>query len=314
MMTEKCHWTIPPDYIDNNPHTDLLTAAAAPTPWSIPKDIFQPIWDRGITGRGVVVAVNDTGVVSHKDLPEPIAAKGFSGGVPDGNGHGTHCSGTVLGRNGIGVAPEADLIIAKVLSNSGSGSTRAINMGREWAAESGADVISESLGGPSGSPQDIASIQKAYKSGCSLVVAAAGNSGYRGGNTIGYPGRYDETYCIGATRADGAIATFSSGGREIDCATPGQDIISCSNRGGYRSMSGTSMATPWMAGLMALVIQKARMQGFAEVIGADEWREFFSARGMFEDRGKAGKDERFGIGFPIIDNILKWLSDENDWI
>lgn len=304
-------WTIPPDLIGGW----YYLQDTVPDVWSIPESVFQPIWDAGITGKGVVVSVDDTGVVDHSNLPKPIASRSFVGGsVKDGNGHGTHCSGTVLGRGGIGVAPEADLIIAKVLSDSGSGSTRGINAARPWAASEGADIISESLGGPQGGQEDLDSIEAAYEGGVGLVVAAAGNSGFTGRNTIGYPGKFESTWCIGATRRDGKIATFSSGGREIDCATPGQDIISASNRGGFRAMSGTSMATPWFAGMMALVIQKRRQHGEADIRGASGWRDFFSVREMFDDRGKAGKDDLFGIGVPLIENILAWLKDDNDWI
>ena len=169
-------------------------------------------------------SVNDTGVNSHPNLPNPKAKRNFTGdrNDDDQNGHGTHCSGSVLGRDGVGCAPEADLIYAKVLSNQGSGSTQGINAGRVWASENGADIISESLGGGGSNRDDVDSINRAYENGTQLVVCAAGNSGYRGSNTIGYPGRYLETYCVGSYRKDGEISNFSSGGREIDVATPGR--------------------------------------------------------------------------------------------
>lgn len=304
-------WGIPPDHIVH--HDMVFTQSTVPQLWHIPKVVFQPIWDMGITGKGVIVAIDDTGVSPHSDLPTPIKSRNFTnspgGGDIDRNGHGTHCAGTAVGRNGLGCAPEADLIATKVLSDQGSGATSWINAGRVWAAKEGADIISESLGGPSGGRQDMDSIDEAYEAGVSICVAAAGNSGYRGSNTIGYPGRYLTTGCVGAYRSDGQIATFSSGGREIDVATPGQEIISASYRGGYVAMSGTSMATPMFAGLMALIIHKRRITGFPDIKGMDAWREFFQTAGFMEDAGDPGKDVRFGYGKPLITKILNWLRE-----
>lgn len=314
-MTDDRIITIPPDHVV---HEDIVfTSDEVPDIWSIPSEVFQPIWDMGITGKGVRVAVDDTGAARHHHLPTPVASRNFTSGSPsdvtDRNGHGTHCAGTVLGREGVGVAPEADLIVCKVLGDNGSGSTRGINEARIWAAGEGADILSESLGGPGGSQSDIDSINRATENGVQLDVAAAGNSGYRGSNTIGYPGRYLETFCIGSYRIDGRISSFSSGGRQLDCATPGEQIISCSHRGGFVAMSGTSMATPHFAGLMALVIQKRRMTGRGDIYGADAWRDFFTEEGMFSDGGETGRDDRFGLGRPVISAILQWLKDP-EWV
>lgn len=310
-FSDERRWSIPPDH---KVHEDMVyPLSAVPTLWHIPKSVFEPIWEQGITGKGIIVSINDTGVQSHPNLPKPIKYRNLTNspgnGDSDGNGHGTHCSGTAVGRDGLGCAPEANLISIKVLSDEGSGATTWINSGRVIAAKEGADIISESLGGPSGGPGDEQSIAQAYEAGVSLCVAAAGNSGYNGSNTIGYPGKYISTFCIGAYQKSGAIANFSSGGREIDVATPGQEIVSASYRGGYVAMSGTSMATPMFAGLMALIIHKRRITGFPDLKGADAWRGFFQTQGFVEDAGEPGKDPRFGLGKPLIVNILKWLKE-----
>ena len=221
----------------------------------------------------------------------------------------THCAGTAVGRNGLSPAPGANLIVAKVMNDRGEGATNWINSGREWAAKEGADIISESLGGPVGSRADIDSLERCYRAGANICIAAAGNSGFRGPNTIGYPARYLQTCCVGAYDINYMITSFSSGGREMDVACPGQNIISASHRGGYVSLNGTSMACPFMAGIMALVIQKRRMAGYPDISNMDEWRVFFNTQGFFRDLDVPGVDQRSGLGSPMIANILNWLKE-----
>jgi subtilisin family serine protease len=144
----------------------------------------------------------------------------------------------------------------------------------------------------------------------SIVVAAAGNSGFNGSrNTIGWPGKYLESICVGATRSDGKIASFSSGGREMDVACPGQDIVSASTNRGYVSMSGTSMATPFFAGLLALVVELMRREGNARFTGVEAVRAFLAQ--YCEDRGTPGKDPSFGLGVPIATKIVEALSNDD---
>ena len=316
LLDDDRSWGIPPDTIV---HEDMIyPQAIVPTVWHIPKTLFQPIWDMGITGEGVTIAINDTGVWDeHPLLPKCKFEQNFTSdrgnAVTPINAHGTHCAGTAVGRDGIGVAPGADLISMKVLGGTqGSGATSWINAGRVEAARRGADVISESLGGGGSGNPDVQAIQQAYTLGASICVAAAGNAGYNGANTIGYPGRYLQTWCQGAYRSDGRIANFSSGGREIDAATPGEQIVSCGYRGGFMTMSGTSMATPFMAGLFALIIHRRRITGFPDIKGADaidKWRAFFQTNGLMEDAGSPGKDVRFGYGKPLINKIIEWLKE-----
>ena len=300
--------TIPPDLIVSD-----LTWAAAPQLWHLPQAIWSAIWSH-TQGQGVTVAILDTGMNSHPDLPEPKTAYSFIRGQTwrDGNGHGTHCAGTALGRNGIGVAPAADLIVGKVLSNGGSGGSDGIAAGIAWAVDQGADVISMSLGGGSAYEPTRRAIVKANDAGA-VVVAAAGNAGFNGRNTIGYPGKFLESLCVGATREDGRIASFSSGGRELDVATPGQNIISASARGGYVSMSGTSMATPFFAGLCALIIEQQRREGHAQLSGVEAWRAFLEQ--WSEDRGDPGRDVRYGYGVPRAASIVEALAAQDlEWV
>jgi len=299
-MTEPVYG-IPPDEVRSQ-----QVFALAPRLWHFPEELAAKV-GRIATGRGIKIAIGDTGYTKHIDGPEPIAAKSFIQGqsTMDGNGHGSHVAGSALGRNGIGIAPEASLIVFKCLSNEGSGSSAGIAAGIRWAADQGADIISLSLGGDSPDTATNNAIDYAFSLGC-LVNCAAGNAGYNGANTIGWPGKYEGALCCGAYKADGSIANFSSGGREIDAAAPGQDIISFSNSGsGLRSMSGTSMATPVLSGVLALILELRLRQGMPHWNNIRQVNDFLRAN--LKDAGEPGFDPRFGWGIPVMDTLVQSL-------
>lgn len=290
-----------------------MVYAFAPRLWHWPEELADHVRTMA-TGKRVRIAIGDTGYTKHVDGPDPVAAKSFISGqtIRDGNGHGTHCAGTALGRNGIGVAPDADLMVFKCLSDQGSGSSSGIAAGIRWAVDNGADVISLSLGGGSSYGPTNDAIDYAFARGC-IVNAAAGNAGYNGSNTIGWPSKYAGCLCCGAYQANGQIANFSSGGREIDWACPGQDIISFSTNGsGYRSMSGTSMATPYGSGFLALIVELMRRQGQAQWTAVEAVREWMKAN--MTDKGAPGFDPRFGHGIPVADSLIqKMLRSDLTW-
>ena len=298
--------TLPPDL----EFGAMQTAAA---PWHFPEDVWKPIWDQLDVSR-IAVAVLDTGYTKHRLGPEPVASKSFIRGesVEDRvSGHGTHCIGTVLGKDGMGAAPGAQLMVGKVLSNRGSGSSSGIAAGIRWAVDQGAHIISMSLGGGSSYGPTNEAIDYAFSKGC-WVNAAAGNSGFRGANTIGWPAKYSGCLCCGAYQRNGSIANFSSGGREIDWACPGQDIISFATDGrSLRSMSGTSMATPYGSGVLAIVYDHMLRTGQSVYTAADDLREWFKLN--MKDAGAPGFDYRFGMGIPVIDEITDALLGDNLW-
>jgi subtilisin family serine protease len=235
------------------------------------------------SGRGIKVAVLDTGLdLTHADfMGRTIVSKSFIAGeeVQDRNGHGTHCVGTACGgRQPVqlpryGVAHGADIYVGKVLSNRGSGSDGGILQGIEWAIANGCQIISMSLGAPTrvGMPyspiyEEVA--KRALRQG-TLIVAAAGNESNRPTtiNPVGRPANCPSIMAVGALDSKMQIAWFSTSGLnpdggQVDIAAPGVAVHSSwPMPTQYRSINGTSMATPHVAGIAALYAEQTGARG-----------------------------------------------------
>ena len=237
------------------------------------------VWASGYTGKGVKVAVIDTGVdASHPDLngDKVVAWVDFVNGrtTPyDDHGHGTHVSGTIAGTGNAsggqyrGVAPNASLMEAKVLSGDGSGCDANIIKGIDWAVQNGAQVISMSLGSTEHDQAIDDAVTGAVNQGV-VVVVAAGNSGPNS-NTIASPGDCPSAITVGASDRNDTIASFSSrgpsyyGSMKPDVTDMGVGLVAAKATGTnpkkgtkyYVAMSGTSMATPMTSGVVALLLQ-----------------------------------------------------------
>jgi subtilisin len=309
--------TLPPDLTEEGDLFVQLSDAAPPV-YHFPPDPWQTIWAKGYTGKGERIAILDTGVQPHNFLPTPVAERSFIGGESPRDprsGHGTHCAGTALGRKGIGAAPEAELLNGKVLSNGGSGSSSGIAAGINWALDNGATIISLSLGSSSPHEGTRQAIIRANRMGV-LVCASAGNSGQRlPANTIGWPGRFLESYCSGSMDRQFRISSFSSAGREMDGVTPGSQIVSCSNTNpsGFTTKSGTSMSCPFWAGLAACIRTGMAMAGLPRLGGIDDWRPWLAR--FFADQGPVGHDPTWGWGVPDYRKITDMMSQpEVKWL
>ncbi len=303
---------IPPDLLVDDSQVFPFSADLPTSAWHVTEKMRE-LHRRGVDGAGVKVAVNDTaGQTDHPFLPKQIAGKDFTrsaNGLRDVQGHGTHCLGIVKA-----VAPKVQFVTAKVLGDSGSGSTTGINAGRVWASEQGADIISESLGDGGGPPirEDLAAYDRAYSLGTSICVAALGNSGYNGANTVGRPGSYTtHNHGVAALQSDWrTIAGFSSGGPAARFAAPGAGIVSCKPGGGWVLMSGTSMATPWLAGAYALILGWRRGLGYEDLVGPKDWADFIVENKLFVDIANPGWDPRAGHGILDLNKIFDFLLDK----
>ncbi|MFH9010432.1 S8 family peptidase [Streptomyces sp. NPDC017943] len=255
-------------------------------------------WSAGFDGKGVKIAVLDTGVdATHADLRgQVVGAKNFTAS-PDASdkvGHGTHVASIAAGtgkKSGgtfKGVAPGAKILNGKVLDDDGFGSDSEILAGMEWAVAEGADVVNMSLGGgdtPAIDPME-AAVNKLSEDKGVLFAIAAGNEGDFGEQTIGSPGSAAAALTVGAVDGKDKIADFSSRGPGLDGAlkpdvtAPGVDITAASAKGnqiagevgekpaGYMTISGTSMATPHVAGAAAILKQQHPQWKYAELKGA----------------------------------------------
>ncbi|MDQ0352235.1 subtilisin [Alkalibacillus filiformis] len=234
------------------------------TPYGIDLVQASDVHPYGYYGQGIRVAVLDTGIdSSHEDLHVYGGHSVFSTWPEsdpyyDGNGHGTHVAGTVAALNNsygvIGVAPEAHLFAVKVLDSNGGGSYSGIAEGIEWSIVNDMDIINMSLGGSTDSSILEAYSDYAYNQGI-LVIAAAGNSGnaWGSGDNVGYPAKYDSVMAVAAVDQNENRASFSSTGPAVEISAPGVDVLSTYPNNNYTSLNGTSMASPHVAGVAALV-------------------------------------------------------------
>ena len=266
-------------------------------------------WDITTGTVSVTIAIVDTGVdLTHPDL-QPNIIMGINVISPtlspqDDHGHGTHVAGiaAAVGNNNLGVAGttwNARIMPVKVLDQTGNGDDAGVAVGIVWAADHGAQVINLSLGGPCPSPVMEMAVTYAYTMGVT-VVAAAGNYGITSDPRVLCPAASPHAIAVGATDQSNNRASFSNYGPELDLAAPGVSIYSTTLGGGYDYKSGTSMATPFVAGAAAL------LAGWPQFSTPDAIRIALEATAL--DLGAVCRDPYFGAGLVQVFAALNYTT------
>lgn len=265
--------------------------------WGIARVKAPEAWNNS-TGKNVKIAILDTGISStHPDLTVSgginLVGKSKNNKWSDDNGHGTHVAGIIAARNNsigvVGVAPDAELYAVKVLDAYGSGYISDVIEGIDWAVQNNMNVVSMSLGTATYSQALNDTTANAYKAGI-LLVAAAGNSGDGNLSTddVLYPAKFDSVIAISAIDYNNIAPIWSADGAEVELAAPGVDVYSTWLDGGYATKSGTSMAAPFVSGVVALIKSKNLSMISQEI------RDSLAHNAV--DLGDAGRDRRYGFG------------------
>lgn len=293
-------YRLPPDWTCQV----VSTPFAETFDWSLTAYGIPDLWKQ-TRGKGIRVCVLDTGVdANHPDLRGAIGeARDFTRsmrGAADFHSHGTWCCAMLGARadNNVGVAgimPECLIFSGKVLGDNGSGTDSFIQAGIRWAMQVDAHIISMSLGGGmmSGRTRDL--LQEFTGRPQRFIFAAAGNDGPN--STPNYPGAWSECIAVAAVDRNGNITDFSSRGDYVAIAGPGSDMLSCIpvSMGGYGKMSGTSMATPFVAGVGGLCLAKHIQQGGET--GLENVADMKAhLQRTAKDKGVPGKDREYGYG------------------
>jgi subtilisin len=273
--------------------------------WGVKRIGAGAVHALGLTGAGVNVFVLDSGLDwGHGDLIgayEPNLSRDFTGtGTPfDDNNHGTHVSGTIAARDNdtgvVGVAPSAGIVALKVLNSSGTGSWGGIIAALEHAVDNGARITNSSLGSSTNPGTLVEQAFAAAEAAGVVNIASAGNSGTCAGknDSVGYPARFSSVIAVAATSITDGRPCFSSTGPAVEFAAPGVSVLS-TVPGGYASYSGTSMSSPHVAGLVAVLIEAGLGDTNQNGKLSDEVRSVLSATAI--DLGPAGRDTSYGYG------------------
>lgn len=243
------------------PSSGKTTTETPNIPWGI-KHIRAPqAWGKS-KGDRIRIGVIDTGA----DFTHPDLRHCLSYGINllnrhmmpnDDNGHGTHIAGTIAAsskqRGIVGVAPQAMIHPIKAFDHQGSAFVSDIISGIDWCVKNQIHIINMSFGMKTYSRALESAVRNAYQSGV-IIVASSGNEGKQA--TIDYPARLRQVIAVGATTRRGQIANFSNNSKNIDIYAPGEKIYSTWLRGKYHELSGTSMATSHVTGVIALMLSR----------------------------------------------------------
>lgn len=265
-------------------------------------------WSQGFKGKGIVVAVIDTGVSPHAEFGDRLLkGRNFSTdhmGDPnitvDIFGHGSHCAGSIAG-NTVGIMPEAEILPIKVLDAAGSGTFERVSSGLQYCIDwkhpvtgKKINAISMSLSFPTLTSTQLSNLRSTVQTLNQSGIAVFCSAGNTGKEEMRYPAALDEVVCVGAVDIEKKSAYFTTIGNHVDVCNIGINVLSVCNTGGYIKMSGTSMSTPLSCGLAGLIAQK-----YEAIYGKriDEYLWYEMVKMNTKDIGIRGVDKVYGAGF-----------------
>lgn len=296
-------------------HHSIATAEVDPrrylmaqtTPYGIPMVQADQLFQNNLSARKVCVI--DTGYnLGHPDLPDQnngasgVANNGSVGNwYNDGNGHGTHVAGTIAALSNnegvLGVYPGVDIHAVKIFNDSGNWTFASdLIAGIQQCADAGANVVNMSLGGGSSSTSESNAMQGFNDQGI-MLVAAAGNDG---NSSFSYPASYDAVISVAAVTSSESHASYSQYNSQVELAGPGSSVYSTYPTNSYATLSGTSMATPHVVGVAALV------WSFFPQCTDDQIRSALQATS--KDKGSSGRDNYYGYGIVQSADAYNYLN------
>ncbi|MCD0486187.1 type VII secretion-associated serine protease mycosin [Streptacidiphilus sp. ASG 303] len=293
----------------------------AAVPWSLQRVVLDQLWRNGITGKGVTVAVVDTGVDDAnpqlrggKVLPgevlltDPQTRKPATGGATlDPVGHGTKVAGIIAARRSpatgfVGLAPDARILPIRQNDSEGSGDVKTLTRAIQDAVKAHAQVINISqdvrAGTASGLFAGQAELHQAVRWAVSKGVVVVASSGNDGKDAPTYPAAFPEVIAVGASDRNNERASFSQYGPFVDVAAPGVDMLSTVPRGGQCTDNGTSFSAPYVAGVAALLKQKYPQWTPAQIAARIE---------QTAQRNRRDRDDFTGWG--VVDPVKAVTSD-----
>ncbi|NQX67315.1 S8 family serine peptidase [Paenibacillus alba] len=286
------------------PDIQLQIASTQAMDWGVSVVNATYAWKNGYTGKGVKVAVLDSGIdTHHEDLVVSGGASfvDYTTSYDDDFGHGTHVAGIIGAKNNdigvVGVAPDADLFAVKVLDSTGKGYLSDVIAGIDYAVENKMDIINMSITTSVDSPALHNAVDQAYASGL-LLVAAAGNTGNVDGtgDTLQYPAKYSSVIAVGAVDQNNQRASFSATGNELEIVAPGMNVNSTYLNNGYKTFKGTSMASSFVSGEIALLKQENSLLTNTQLRSALDQHVLNS--------GNTAKDLKYGYGVLDVSALI----------
>ncbi|NEW04679.1 S8 family serine peptidase [Paenibacillus sp. SYP-B3998] len=284
-----------------------LQAASQTMDWGISVVNATYAWNNGYTGKGVKVAVLDSGINTHHDDLNVAGGASFvsyTSSYDDDFGHGTHVAGIIGAKNNdigvVGVAPDASLYAVKVLDSHGIGYLSDVIQGIDWGIDNKMDIINLSMATSVDSPSLHRAVDNAHASGL-LVVAAAGNTGNAqgSGESLQYPAKYMSVISAGAVDPSHQRAPFSATGNQLEVVGPGTSINSTYLNNAYATLSGTSMAAAFVSGELAILKQKNSAYTNVQLRGQLDQSN--------EDLGQKGKDSWYGYGLVGVEKGINTI-------